>query len=296
MQALERSDHAEIVGGWNAKTLEEGATIYKTLCVVCHGTKEQPGSLPTALRFTEGAFKNGADPYSMFATMTKGFGQMVPQPQYTTAQKYAVIHYIRETFLRPHNPSQLKDADLTLLPRGLVRAEAEKADTSLPSYKRMDLGPALFWTFEVAPENIAQKGIAIRLDDGPGGVSKGRAWMVYDHDTMRVATATTGDFVDWKGIAFDGSHGTHTSLIGEKHPLLGIERAIGQGTPRELAIEAAVAAFFAIAADGAFRGAGDAGAVGSDQRIELFRFHWKKASGSGRGRQQGMVGEKQAYG
>ncbi len=217
VQALERSDHAEIVGGWNAKTLEEGATIYKTLCVVCHGTKEQPGSLPTALRFAEGQFKNGSDPYSMFTTLTKGFGQMVPQPQYTTAQKYAVIHYIRETFLRPHNPSQLKEIDLALLPRGLVRAEAEKADTSLPPFKRMDLGPALFWTFEVAPDNIAQKGIAIRLDDGPGGVSKGRAWMVYDHDTMRVAAATTGDFVDWKGIAFDGSHGSHTGLTGERH-------------------------------------------------------------------------------
>ena len=84
-------------------------------------------------------------------------------------------------------------------------------------YQRMDFGPALFWTLQVAPGNIAQKGIAIRLDDGPGGVSKGRAWMVYDHDTMRVAAATTGSFVDWKGIAFDGSHGTHTSLTGDRH-------------------------------------------------------------------------------
>lgn len=86
-----------------------------------------------------------------------------------------------------------------------------------PPYQRMDFGPALFWTLQVAPGNIAQKGIAIRLDDGPGGVSQGRAWMVYDHDTMRVAAATTGEFVDWKGIAFDGSHGTHTSLKGERH-------------------------------------------------------------------------------
>ena len=217
VQALERSDHAEIVSGWNAKTLEEGATIYKTLCVVCHGTKEQPGSLPTALRFAEGQFKNGRDPFSMYLTLTKGFGQMVPQPQYTTAQKYAVIHYIRETFLRPHNPSELKDADITSLPRGLARVEVEKVDTTLPPYQRMELGNALFWTMEVAAGNIAQKGIAIRLDDGPGGVTKGRAWMVYDHDTMRVAAASTGGFVDWKGIAFDGSHGTHTSLIGEKH-------------------------------------------------------------------------------
>lgn len=217
VQALERSDHAEIVGRWNEKTLQEGAVIYQTLCVVCHGTKDQPGSLPTALRFAEGPFKNGSDPYSMYLTLTKGFGQMVPQPQYTTEQKYAVIHYIRETFLRPHNPSQLKDVPLAALPRGLARAEAEKADTSLPPYRRMELGNSLFWTLEVAPGNIAQKGLAIRLDDGPGGVTKGRAWMIYDHDTMRVATATTGDFVDWKGIAFDGSHGTHTVLTGEKH-------------------------------------------------------------------------------
>ena len=86
-----------------------------------------------------------------------------------------------------------------------------------PPYQRMDFGPALFWTYQVAPGNLAQKGIAIRLDDGPGGVSQGRAWMVYDHDTLRVAAATTGDFVDWKGVAFDGSHGTHPSLTGERH-------------------------------------------------------------------------------
>jgi len=78
----------------------------------------------------------------------------------------------------------------------------------------MDFAPALFWTLQVEPGNIAHKGIAVRLDSGAGGVSKGRAWMIYDHDTLRVAAATTGSFVDWRGIAFDGSHQTHTSLTG----------------------------------------------------------------------------------
>src|SRR5688500_11972358 len=94
---------------------------------------------------------------------------------------------------------------------------ADSPDRTLPPYRHMDFGPALFWTLQVAPGNIAQKAIAIRLDDGPGGVSKGRAWMIYDHDTLRVAAATTGEFVDWKGIAFDGSHGTHTSLTRQRH-------------------------------------------------------------------------------
>lgn len=217
VQPLERTDHVDLVNGWDESLLKEGEVIYQTLCVVCHGTKDQPGSLPTALRFAEGPFKNGADPYSMYLTLTKGFGQMVPQPQYTTAQKYAVIHYIRETFLKPHNPSQYVTFDPMTLPRGLARAEEEKADTSLPPYRRMELGDTLFWTLEVAPGHIAQKGLAVRLDEGPGGVTKGRAWMIYDLDTLANVTATTGDFADWKGIAFDGSHGTHTRLAGDRH-------------------------------------------------------------------------------
>ncbi len=101
-----------------------------------------------------------------------------------------------------------------LLLTGLIAIGATPPKPPAP-YQRMDFGPVLFWTLQVAPGNIAQKGIAIRLDDGPGGVSKGRAWLVYDHDTMRAAAATTGGFVNWKGIAFDGSHGTHTSLSGD---------------------------------------------------------------------------------
>jgi hypothetical protein len=35
---------------------------------------------------------------------------------------------------------------------------------------------------------------------------------------MRVAAIWTGkNFVNWKGIGFDGSHGTHTSIVGDKH-------------------------------------------------------------------------------
>ena len=66
----------------------------------------------------------------------------------------------------------------------------------------MDYGPSLSATLEVGDDgsNIAFKGIAIRLDAGQGGVSRGRAWVVYDHDTLRLAAAWTGQgFIDWKG-------------------------------------------------------------------------------------------------
>jgi hypothetical protein len=147
-------------------------------------------------------------------------------PQYSTRQKYDVIHYIREEFLAKHNPDELTKIDesyLASLPRGMSLVEEKEADKRPPQYQLMDFGNVLFGTYQVEPGpidknvNIAQKGIAIRLDPGPGGISKGQAWAVYDHDTMRLAAFYTGDqFVDWKGIDFDGSHGTHTSIAGER--------------------------------------------------------------------------------
>lgn len=223
VQALERSDHAAIVSAWGEGSLREGAAIYESLCILCHGDADKPGSLPTATRFAQGGFRNGADPYSMYLTLTHGFGQMTAQPQFTTAQKYAVIHHIRETYLRHHQGpgfTEITPDYLRTLPRGLARGEEEQSDSTRPHYERMELGNALFWTLEIEAGNIAQKAIAIRVDDGPGGVTKGRAWMTYDHDTMRLAAATTGGFVDWKGIAFDGSHGTHTRLTGDRHIVL----------------------------------------------------------------------------
>ena len=64
--------------------------------------------------------------------------------------------------------------------------------------------------------NFAYKGIAVRLDPGQGGVSRGKAWVVYDHDTLRLAAAWTGqEFIDWNGINFNGRHQVHPRIAGE---------------------------------------------------------------------------------
>ncbi len=220
IQPLEAVDHAAPVRNWNEESLARGKVIYGQLCVTCHGTLEKEGSLPTALRFHQGEFKNGNDPYRMFQTLERGYGLMVPQPQYNTAQKYDVIHYVRETFLRGKNEGQLATVDedyFDLLPRGLSLKKEAAVKQDAPQYLKQDYGNHLFWTMQVENGNIAQKGITVRVDPGSGGVVQGKAWMLYDHDTMRLAACWTGEnFVDWKGIAFDGSHNTHTSIAGDK--------------------------------------------------------------------------------
>ena len=82
----------------------------------------------------------------------------------------------------------------------------------------MDYGPSLMATLEVGDEgNFAYKGIAVRLDTGPGGVSRGRHWMLFDHDTLRLAAAWSGEgFIDWNGINFNGQHQVHPRIVGQR--------------------------------------------------------------------------------
>lgn len=213
-------DHAGMIADLGNAHFKRGKAIYDRLCVNCHGTQDQPGSLPTSLRFAEGQFKNGSDPYTMYQTLTRGFGMMQPQSWMVPQQKYDVIHYIREAYLKKRNPSQYADVSeqwLASLPKGDSRGPNPQ---NLESWVTMDYGPALINTYEVGDDasNFAYKGIAVRLDEGPGGVSRGRHWMIFDHDTMRMAAAWSGDqFIDWKGIHFNGQHAIHPRIAGQLH-------------------------------------------------------------------------------
>ncbi len=211
-------DHAGLISTWNKDSFRRGEAIYQRLCINCHGTKEKPGSLPTSLRFASGKFKNGSDPHSMYQTLTRGFGLMVAQTWMAPQQKYDVIHYIREKYLKPHNPSQylaISDSYLSSLPEGDTRGPAP---VKYSPWSDMDYGPYLVGTYEVGKDasNFAYKGIATRLDPGPGGVSRGRHWMIFDHDTFRTAAAWSGKgFIDWNGIHFNGRHNIHPRIAGD---------------------------------------------------------------------------------
>ncbi len=228
-------DHAGLIQGWNKDSYARGEAIYKRFCINCHGTKDAPGSLPTSLKFASGAFKNGSDPHSLYRTLTYGMGQMAAQTWMVPRQKYDVIHYIREAYLKPHNPSQLfavHDGYLARLPKGDTKGPEP---STVELWSQADYGTFLMGTYETpfpgkpskpTDHTIAYKGIAIRLDSGPGGVAKGNHWALYENDTMRLAGLWSADpkskerFIDYHGIMFDGQHGVHPHTVGTPHELL----------------------------------------------------------------------------
>ena len=80
----------------------------------------------------------------------------------------------------------------------------------------MDYGPFKVHSYIVEPGNNANKGIAIRVDEGPGGVAKGTEFLLFDTDTLRWAAGWTGSgFMDWNSINYNGRHEIEPAIVGD---------------------------------------------------------------------------------
>lgn len=242
LKAYEQNiDHAGMLVSLDGSAFSRGEKIYNSNCINCHGTPEIEGSIPLSKKFWSQDYKAGADPFSLYQTLSKGYGSMPPQIEMTPREKYDVIHYIREAFIRQENSGRYYRFGrnyLASLPKGTETGPDPKP---YHPWKDMDYGNFFINTYEIAdaetgPEryhspgptpysdedyrknNFAYKGIAVRLDKGAGGIAEGRAWMVFDHDLMRVAGAWTGEgFIDWKAILLNDEHETYPRNIGEVH-------------------------------------------------------------------------------
>ena len=233
-------DHAGLIAEYSEEFYHRGTAIYRTACFSCHGNLEQPGTIPNSRQFWAEPFVHGDDPFALYQTLTRGRGLMPPQVNLTPREKYQVIHFIREEFIREYNPEayfEVTDEYLAALPQGDTYGPA-------PSRRRpwtqMDYGPFLMRTYEIADStaggkeisggraplpdedytdrNFAYKGIAIRLDPGSGGVAAGKEFALFDHDLMRLAAMWTGEgFIDWEDILLDDQHNVFPRIQGRLH-------------------------------------------------------------------------------
>lgn len=131
-------DHAGILSQLGPKNFAKGQVIYNNLCINCHGSDGKTPTLPIARAFGTGELKFGVDPYSMFQTLTKGNGLMGPQTWMTPQERYDVIHYIREKFMKPMHPKYQ-----ALTPQYLGRLPKVNAVAAISERVERDFGPAL---------------------------------------------------------------------------------------------------------------------------------------------------------
>ena len=218
-------DHARLIGDWSEEFYHRGMVTYRNNCYSCHGDPEQAGSIPNSRQFWKEPFKNGSDPYALYQTLTRGFGTMPPQVQLTPQEKYDVILFIREEFLREHNPDQYFEVTrrwMRSLPEGdslgpepqphrpwaemdygrFLMRTYELADADDPP-KQISRGPSPLANEDYRHLNFAYKGIAMRLDSGPGGVAASSK-QIENPIPPGWANPETNSFADPRFVAVDG--------------------------------------------------------------------------------------------
>ncbi len=124
-------DHAAVLKKLNKSTLEKGRQLYIASCIACHGA-DGTASLPQARSFSKDKLRFGNKPYDMWRTITNGAGAMPAQSWLKPEERYYVIQYIRETFMKKSNPSQyfaINDAYLAMLPKATNTAAEQQRIT-----------------------------------------------------------------------------------------------------------------------------------------------------------------------
>lgn len=171
-------DHAGIIKQLRSRDFDAGKSIYHGYCFNCHGNDGNTPSLPTARAFGTQKLRFGADPYRMFMTLSRGNGLMAPMSHLTPKERYQVVHYIREQFMKPTNPEYFKVDDdyLAGLPQGT-------ADGTEVSDIQRDFGPALASQLERKHSSV----LTIKL---------GELTISYDLHTMNQAGIWRKGFLD----------------------------------------------------------------------------------------------------
>ena len=132
-----RLDHAGLIAGLGPEALQRGEAIYNRVCANCHGTKDQPGSLPTAPRFASGDAQERQRP---LPHVSHAHRRLRPDGAADLDGPSAEVRrdplHPRGVSSRPHNPLQYARVDrayLDRLPKGTTPRARAVGDRALES-------------------------------------------------------------------------------------------------------------------------------------------------------------------
>ena len=208
-----------MIAGLGPDNFQRGEAIYSRVCANCHGTKDQPGSLPTAPRFASATLKNGGDPYTHVSHAHRRFrpdgGADLDGPPAEVRRHPLHPRGVPQAGRTRRSTPRVDRAYLDRLPKGT---------TPGPGPRDRALGRD---GLRAEPDgDTAKSATTARTSPtrgSPSGSTPGRGACLGEKpgcssNTTRSAlsAAWTGQgFIDWNSINFNGRHQVHPRVVGK---------------------------------------------------------------------------------
>lgn len=161
-EAVKPVDHAALIADRSPAVIDRGQQLYLKNCASCHGAngdQNMTGSSPAPRNFKTEDFKAewGGGPYGFYLSLTKGYGQGMPGfANLEAADRYAVAHFVRETWVKGSSRYLEKDGDAVASqipqPGGAAAASGPKVQPSL-----VEQSPRLHPLMKVVAEDGDQR-------------------------------------------------------------------------------------------------------------------------------------------
>ncbi|MBU1821370.1 MAG: c-type cytochrome [Bacteroidetes bacterium] len=173
--------------------MQKGREIYNKSCLTCHGA-DGTASLPQARSFNKDPLRFGNKPYDMWKTLTNGAGMMASQTWLSPEERYYVIQFIREEFMKKDNPGQYFPVTEEYL-AGLPQPDK---DSQLPNIKTEALRGSLKYGQDWFMHNQSDYGYAIHSP--LKGLATSVVTLRLDHDVqLSYNMLRMGTVAAWQG-------------------------------------------------------------------------------------------------
>jgi len=211
-------DHLALIANKGADVLDRGAAVYGKNCATCHGPQgnANPTNMnPPPRNFWTDAIKNpnGAGTYGLFTVISNGYnGRMPAFPNLSAEDRYAVVHYVRETFIKPHNPG------------GYLEHDAKELIAKIPAAGSGGGGPKIPVNEVLPPKEVFPLMAGISSETATGSEAA-RAWLARAIDGAEGAVGNALVALDraWSGSTSAGVRAKGTEA------LVALAQAIGDG-------------------------------------------------------------------
>jgi hypothetical protein len=168
-------DHAALIAARGPEVLDRGEILYGKNCASCHGANgdANPSNIkPVPRLFRTEAMKNplGNGPYAWYDVLSKGYGVGMPGfRNLPPADRYAVLHFVRERWIKPAGASFYVEVDAPEVAKQIPAAGGAASAEAVVDPATVVPPPAVYGVMAKQAAAVDDRAVVAWLDQAEAG-------------------------------------------------------------------------------------------------------------------------------